>query len=454
MSYKSFIESKSQSENLYGFDPLWMPDFLFDFQRSLVEWSIRKGRGAKLCDCGLGKSPMLLVWAENIVRKTNGNVLILTPLSVSYQMVREGEKFGVDVTRCDDGNMKAGKKIVVTNYERLHHFDPNDFQAIVCDESSILKNMDGVFQKMITNFSRKIPSRLACTATPSPNDYIELGTTSGYLGHLGAADMLSKFFKKADATKSRKDEHRSGVYRFRGHAERDFWRWVCSWARACRNPSDLGFDDSRFKLPELITDQHVVKANTLADGYLFELPAKGLQEQRSELARTVNERCEMAASLADNGKPSVIWCNLNKESDILKKIIPNSVEVKGSDSDEHKEQAFMGFQDGSIENIITKPSIAGFGLNWQHCDHQTFFPSHSFEQYYQAIRRCWRFGQKNNVNVDIVTTEGQQRVLSNMQAKSKAAEKMFDNLVQMMNNELNIELTNEMTKKETVPSWL
>jgi len=454
MNYSDFIQSKSQSENLYGFEPLWMPDFLFDFQRSLVDWATHKGRSALYCDCGLGKTPMQLVWAQNVVMKTNGRVLILTPLSVSYQTVTEGEKFGVDVVRSNDGKMPSNAKIVVTNYERLHYFDSSDFVGVVCDESSILKGIDGATRANVTSFMRKLPYRLLCTATAAPNDYIELGTSSEALGALGFQDMLSKFFKKADVTKSRKDEHRSGIYRFRGHSEHDFWRWVCSWARACRKPSDLGFSDEKFKLPELITKQHIVKSTTIRDGWLFDIPAVGLAEQRAERSRTCEERCGKVAELVDHPSPSVIWCHLNKESNMLKKMIPGSVEVCGSDSDEHKEESFRAFQAGEIRDLITKPTIAGFGLNWQHCHHQTFFPSHSFEQWYQGIRRCWRFGQKKAVTVDVITTEGEQRVLNNLKAKSVAAEKMFDNLVELMNNELEIVTKNEMTKKEVVPSWL
>jgi hypothetical protein len=397
---------------------------------------------------------MQLAWAENIVRHTNGRVLILTPLSVSYQTVNEGIKFDIEVTRCSDGKVPEGKKIIVTNYERLHYFSADDFTGIVCDESSILKGIDGATRAAVTSFMRKMPYRLLCTATAAPNDYIELGTSSEALGELGFMDMISKFFKKANATASRKDEYRSGTYRFRGHSERDFWRWVCSWARACRRPSDLGFDDSKFKLPELITNQHVVSATTLRDGWLLEIPAVGLAEQRAERSRTVMERCDTVARLVDHDQPAVVWCHLNKESNQLKRVIPGAVEVTGSDSDEHKEESFRAFQQGDIRVLITKPSIAGFGLNWQHCAHQTFFPSHSFEQWYQAIRRCWRFGQTKPVVVDVVTTEGEQRVLGNLQAKSQAADKMFDHLVLLMANELNIETKNEMTKAENVPSWL
>jgi superfamily II DNA or RNA helicase len=451
--YQEFIDRKRHCAEMHGFDPLWMPNFLFDFQAALVDWATKKGRAALYCDCGLGKTPMQLVWAQNVVEKTNGRVLILTPLAVSYQTVSEGDKFGIPVMRSPDGKT-AGAGIYVTNYERLHYFDSSDFVGVVCDESSILKGIDGATRAAVTKFVRKLSFRLLCTATAAPNDYIELGTSSEALGEMGFADMLSKFFKKATSTSSRKDEYRSGAYRFRGHAERDFWRWVCSWARACRKPSDLGFDDGRFRLPELITDQHVVKASTLRDGWLFEVPAVGLAEQRAERARTIDDRCHQVADLVDHDRPAVVWCHLNKESELLRKLIPDAVEVKGSDTDDHKESAFRGFQSGEIRVLVTKPSIAGFGLNWQHCNHQTFFPSHSFEQWYQAIRRCWRFGQDKPVTVDVVTTEGEQRVLTNMQEKAKAAEKMFERLVSLMANELKIETKNEMTKQTEVPEWL
>jgi len=445
---------------MHGFDPLWMPDFLFDFQSALVDWALKKGRAALYCDCGLGKTPMQLVWAQNVVQKTNGRVLILTPLAVSYQTVSEGEKFGVEVSRSSEGEV-GGSGVYVTNYERLHYFNPTDFVGVVCDESSILKNFKGKTKQDVTRFACKMSYRLLCTATAAPNDYIELGTSSEALGEMGYIDMLKTFFKANDNTYAQGGSQRTrhnmewgGKFRFRGHAERDFWRWVCSWARACRKPSDLGFDDGRFKLPDLVTNQHIVHANTLRDGWLFEIPAVGLAEQREERSRTVNERCEMVAHLVDHDRPAVVWCHLNKESDMLRKMIPESVEVQGSDTDDHKETSFKGFQSGDIRVLITKPTIAGFGLNWQHCNHQTFFPSHSFEQWYQAIRRCWRFGQDKPVTVDVVTTEGEQRVLSNMQAKAQAAEKMFDRLVALMSNELKIEIKNEMTKTEEIPKWL
>lgn len=452
--YATFLDSKTHSSINHGIEIRWMPDLLFDFQKSLVEWSLRKGRAAIFADCGLGKTFMQLVWAENIARATGKRVLIFTPLAVCFQTVGEGEKIGVEVKHRATG-VESGDRIVVTNYERLHYFKPEDFTAVVCDESSILKNFDGKTKAAVTDFMKGLPYRLLCTATAAPNDYIELGTSAEAIGEMGFVDMLNRFFKKAEKTFSRRQEFRSGGYRFRGHAEKSFWRWVCSWARAMRSPSDYGFDDNGFILPPIEIREHMVEARIKADGMLFDLPACNLQEQREELRRTINERCEMAAELINtHDRAAIAWCHLNDESHLLKKLIPNAVEVQGSDDDDRKESAFVDFANGNIRVLVTKPTIAGFGLNWQHCAHQTFFPSHSYEQYYQALRRSWRFGQKNPVVIDIISTEGQSGVLKNLKAKAKAAEKMFEHLVSLMRDELNIKRENPYKRKEEVPSWL
>jgi hypothetical protein len=455
MRYNTFLDSKSQSGLDSGFDPIDIPACLFDFQQLLVEWSLRRGRSAVFADCGLGKTPIQLVWADNVVRHTNKPVLILTPLAVSAQTVREGEKFGIECVRSSEGKIPKGARIVVTNYERLHYFDPSDYAGAVCDESSILKNFDGKTKAAVTEFMRTLPYRLLCTATAAPNDYIELGTSSEALGELGFMDMIGRFFKKAETTLSRREELRAGKYRFRGHAEQHFWRWVCSWARAVRKPSDMGCDNGQFVLPPLHTNQHTITARTVRPGWLFDLPAMNLQEQREERRRTLPERCEQVAALvSDTNKPAVCWCHLNDEGDTLERMIPGAVQVSGSDSDEKKEESFCAFQDGDIRVLVTKPKIGGFGLNWQHCSHQTFFPSHSFEQWYQAIRRSWRFGQKNPVTIDVVTSEGEAAVLGNLQRKARAAEIMFGHLVEMMHNELGVKKHNPYTTKEEVPSWL
>ena len=451
--YEKFLERKTHLGSQSGFEPVFMPDFLFPFQKSLVEWAVRKGRAAILADCGLGKTPMQLVWAQNVVEKTNKPVLCLTPLSVGPQTIREAHKFGIEAAQSRDG--KVTSKITVTNYQQLSKFDWKDFGGIVCDESSILKNFDGQIKGQVTEFMKKLPYRLLCSATAAPNDYIELGTSSEALGELGFTDMLSRFFKKSEQTTSRSDEYRSGLYRFRGHSKQDFWRWICSWARAVRKPSDIGFDDVGYVLPELVTVEHIIQARTANPNFLFDMPAIGLAEQRSERRRTIQERCEMAAALISNTeKSAVAWCHLNEEGHMLEKMIPGSVEVEGNDSDDFKEETFEAFASGQIRVLVSKPVIAGFGLNWQHCSHQTFFPSHSFEQWYQAIRRCWRFGQKNPVRVDVISSEGEAGVLKNLNRKAAQAEEMFSKMVELINNELKIEKKNQFASKQEIPTWL
>jgi hypothetical protein len=461
MDYARFIEEKSQLDGNHGFEPLWLHDALFDFQRNLVEWSMRKGRSAILADCGLGKGLMQLVWADNVVRKTNGAVLILTPLAVASQTIREAEKFGISVKRAVAGAIGPG--IHVTNYERLHHFNADDFVGVVCDESSILKNFDGVTRSAITEFMKKHRYRLLCTATAAPNDYVELGTSSEALGYLGHMDMLNRFFKN-DANNS--STHRAYIgkggglhgqkfWRFKGHAEQPFWRWVCSWARSVRRPSDLGFDDGRFQLPPLVRREHVVAAHRPRDGSLLNLPAVGLAEEREERRRTLKERCEVAAKLvADTGLPAVMWCQLNDEGDLLEKLVPGAVQVSGKDSDDEKEEKFTAFSGGKVRVLITKPVIGAWGLNWQHCAHMTSFASHSFEQDYQSVRRFWRFGQVNEVVVDHVISDGEERVIENLRRKAEAADRMFSEMTAHMRDEMAIERGREFPTKEKVPTWL
>ena len=454
MSYQEFLESKGQLGGDHGFSPTFMPSFLFDFQASLVEWATLKGRGAIFADCGLGKTAMQLTWAENVVRKTGAPVLLLTPLAVTHQIIEEAEKFGIRASLSRDGVVKPG--INVSNYERLKLFNPTDFAGVACDESSILKSFDGSTKIAITEFMKKRPYRLLASATAAPNDFIELGTSSEALGYLGYMDMLNRFFKN-DLNNSAQGRMRGEVikWRLKGHAELPFWRWVCSWARAIRKPSDLGFDDSRFVLPPLVEQQHIVEHEHIPDDSLFALPAVGLKEQRAERKRTLHDRCERVASLVNNtGEPALVWCHLNPEGDELERLIPDAVQVSGSMSDDKKEAALMSFARGDVRVLITKPKIGAWGLNFQHCNHITFFPSHSFEQYYQGVRRCWRFGQKRAVHVDIVTTEGETNVLKNLQRKSEQAEQMFSNLVSEMNQAISIERAASFNTKMELPSWL
>jgi hypothetical protein len=461
--YYQFLERKSQLGGNSGFEPLWMPDFLFDFQQALVEWAILKGKAALFCDCGLGKTPMQLVWAENVVRKTNGRVLIVTPLAVSDQTIREGAKFGIQCLRSKTGSGFSTVKIIVTNYERLHLFNPSDFVGMVCDESSAIKNFDGTTKALVTEFMRRLPYRLLCTATAAPNDFIELGTSSEALGELGYMDMLGRFFKNDQNSlhpTSGRGRFERGLmsqnkWRFKRHAEQPFWRWVCSWARAVRKPSDLGFDDGRFILPPLTERVTVVKSSKPLPGFLFEMPAVGLKEQREELRHTLKERCEAAAQILQGNEPGVAWCHLNTEGDLLERLIPGALQIKGSGmSDDEKEERYHAFSSGQLLKLVIKPVIGAWGLNWQHCRRSTYFPSHSFEQYYQTKRRFWRFGQTEEVFVDSVTTEGQKDVLLNLQRKARAAAVMFDALVAEMNNSIRIGQAEYLSKNWEAPSWL
>ncbi|MHB9026959.1 MAG: DEAD/DEAH box helicase [Armatimonadota bacterium] len=455
--FETFIREKSQLDGRYGFEPVFLPDYLFGFQRFLVEWAVEKGRAAIFADCGLGKTPMQLVWAQNVVERTNKPVLLLTPLGVAQQTVREAAKFGIPAYRSSEGKLPAGASIVISNYERLHYFNPSDFAGVVCDESSILKSFDGVTQQAVTIFMRKLPFRLLCSATAAPNDYPELGTSSEALGYLGFMDMLNKFFKN-DANNSATGRKNREVikYRFRGHAEIPFWRWVCSWARAIRRPSDIGFEDTGFILPPLVENEHLVEARQFKEGCLpFELPAIGLQEQREEKRRTIQERCERAAALVNHtGEPALVWCHLNDEGDLLERLIPGAVQVSGSDTTEEKERKLLAFTDGSARVLVTKQTIAGWGMNWQHCHHMTLFPDHSYERYYQGVRRCWRFGQQHPVTVDVVMTEGDRAIRDNMQRKAVQADEMFTRLVAEMNHVLHIDRATDFHLKEDVPLWL
>jgi len=452
--YDEFLHSKLHEGADYGFEPTFMPSMLFDFQKAMVEYAVRKGRAALFEDCGLGKTAQFLTWGQNIIENTNKPVICLTPLAVAGQTIREAEKFGIEAVRSIDGSMPKNGKLIVTNYERLSHFNPADFSGVICDESSILKSFDGARKSEITHFMKKVPYRLLATATAAPNDYIELGTSSEALGEMGYMDMLNKFFKNdLNNSATRRHYGEAPKWRFKGHAELPFWRWVCAWSRALRKPSDLGFDDGRFILPPLIERSHLVQANTLADGMLFALPAMNLPEQREEKKRTVRERCEKVAELVNHGKSALVWCQLNEEADLLESLIPGAVQIAGKHSDEVKEKRFLDFADGNIRVLVTKPKIGALGLNFQHCAHITYFPSHSFEQYYQAVRRCWRFGQTHPVKVDVIHTEGESRVMENLQRKAEQSTAMFGNLVAEMNNAINIKTRMNTNLKMELPSW-
>jgi len=457
MDYKNYIETKTSIGRMDGFKPLWLPDFLYDFQGSLVDWSLRKGMSALFADCGLGKSIMELVWAMNVIKKTGGNVLLITPLAVGSQMIKEAEKFGIEgIGRSKEG--KGDNRITVTNYERLHYFNPADFVGVILDESSILKNFNGVFKNQINVFMRRIRYRLLCTATAAPNDFIELGTSSEVLGGLGYMDMLGKFFKNDQnncATSKRSRFTEATKWRLKGHAHDAFWRWVTSWSRSIRKPSDMGFDNGDFDLPKLTEIQHELDVTRKPeDGFLFTFAAHGLKEVRDERRATIQERCEKAAEIANKtDRHAVVWCNLNDEGDLLEKLIPDAIQVSGRDKDDAKEGKLISFTEGNERVLVTKPKIGAWGLNWQHCNQVTFFPAYSYEQYYQAIRRCWRFGQKKPVKVDLIYTRGDRNSIKNLRRKQDQADEMFTNLVREMNNSLEIKTNTSFKKKVEAPSW-
>ena len=459
--YAEFLHNKSQLDSAGGFEPLDVPDFLFGFQKYLVDWSVRQGRGALFADCGMGKTPMELSWAHNVHKHTGKPVLMVTPLAVGFQIQMEADKFGFEADISRTGRVSA--PITITNYERIDKFDPDDFAGVVCDESSAIKAFDGVRRAQVTEFLRRLPYRLMGTATAAPNDYIELGTSSEALGELGHLDMLNRFFVNNNRTSDTKGHWKGHSmprafeqkqWRFKGHAEQPFWRWVSSWARAIRRPSDYGYDDDGFILPPLHHRVHVVEARTPHPDMLFDAPAFGLSEEREELRRTIDERCEMAAEVLADADSGVAWCHLNDESTRLARLIDGAVEVSGSDSPEAKEEKLMAFTKGEVRVLVTKPKIGAWGLNWQHCHRMTFFPSHSYEQYYQAVRRSWRFGQTRPVTVDLITTEGQARVLDNLQRKAAQADAMFDALIEHMNAALAVERSKYTPTPVEIPVWL
>ena len=433
--YSKFIERKRHSIGEFGFQANFIPDIAFDFQRFVIEKAVKKGRVAVFLDTGLGKTLVQLSIAKNIINQTNKNVLILTPLAVAFQFILEAEKIGIDdIEYSKDGNHT--KKIVICNYERLHYFNSSDFIGVILDESSILKNFDGAIKGQVTAFVKKIPYRILSTATPSPNDFIELGTSSEALGYMGYMDMLGKFFKNNQNSVDSTNRNIGEKFYLKPHAEKDFFAWINQWSIMAKMPSDLGFSDERYILPELIVNKHLVKNQSLIDVngqyQLFTPIAKSMTEVRHEQKQTEEKRCEKAIDLAQN-KTSVYWCNTNNESSILKYSDKEAVEIIGSQSIERKEEILLAFSNGEIKRIITKAKMTSFGLNWQHCNHSVFFPTWSYEQYYQSIRRFWRFGQENAVTIDLVISDGQTRVLEALQQKTKKAIDLHKHLTENVN---------------------
>ena len=455
MDYQEFISSKKHSIGNSGFDAKWFPDMAFDFQKHVIEKSIKKGRIANFLDTGLGKTIIQLSEAYNVVLHTNKKVLILTPLAVAFQFLKEAEKIGIDdIEYSKDG--KHTKKIVICNYERLHYFDSSDFNCVILDESSILKNFDGKIKNQINSFIKKVPYRFLSTATPSPNDFIELGTSSEALGYMGYMDMLGKFFKTNQNSIDSNNRNIGEKFYLKAHAEKDFFAWVNQWSIMVKMPSDLGFSDDRYKLPELIVNNHVVRNESLMEQegqlLLFANKAKTMTEVRKEQRDTIDSRCEKAINLAD-GKTSVYWVNFNDEGDIIDSSDDLAVQIKGSMSIDKKEEILIAFANGEIKRLITKAKMTGMGLNWQHCNHSVFFPTWSYEQYYQAIRRFWRFGQENKVTIDLVVSDGQSRVTESLKQKTQKAKDLYENLVKNVNSDFNHQYK-EFNKNVNLPKFI
>lgn len=442
MDYKKFIESKARFINDGGFVPSSVPDWLYDFQKCLVEWALRRGRAAIFADCGLGKTPMQLSWADAIVKRENKPVLIVAPLAVVPQTIEEAAKFGINACRPNDS-----VAIHVVNYDRLHQVDPLKYCGVVCDESSILKSYSGATRNAIVSFMSRMQYRLLCSATPSPNDYIELGNSCEALGVMRRVEMLASYFVH--------DSGDTGKWRLRGHGKDPFWQFTATWARAIRKPSDLGFDDTKFILPELHQYEHVLTSKVPA-GRLFVDAAVTLDDQRAERRRSLTERCETVAKIANSSsEPFIAWCSLNDESDRLEREIMDCVNVSGAMSDEEKEEAFQAFRDKQIRAIVTKTSMAAFGLNWQHCNRMSFFPSHSHEAYYQALRRCYRFGQTRPVHIHVVTTEAESGVLKNLMRKERLADEMFSSIIRNMSAYYSGSSSSYKAERVVkVPKWL
>ena len=439
LDYASFLERKRIVVPSVGVEVTNadVSPVLFPFQRDLVRWSVRKGRAAIFADTGLGKTLMQVEWARLTERRT----LILAPLVVSYQTARLArEKLDVQVTVCkSQADVRDG--INITNYERLHLFDPSEFGAIVLDESSILKSFTGVTRKAITEFASGILYRLCCTATPAPNDLIELTNHAEFLDVMSGKEIIALFF--------RTDGNTTHSWRLKHHAQTDFWKWLASWAAAVQKPSDLGYSDDGFVLPPLNVQQYIVESHPL-EGMLMAVEALTLQERQKARKASINERVQLIADMANaSDEPWIIWCNLNAESHALARAIAGAVEVVGADTPEFKEQSLLDFSDGKVRILVSKPSICGFGVNWQHCRNVAFVGlSDSYEQFYQAIRRCWRFGQTQSVNVHIVTAEAEGAVLANIERKSNQAEVMMQQLTSHVAAIVQAEVSGQSVREE------
>lgn len=423
--YDDFLAKKKMVDPLTGLDtvPALNPR-LFDFQHDVTAWALRRGRAALFAGTGLGKSLMELSWADAVHRETGKNILHLAPLAVSAQLGREAAKFGVPVHMVKSQD-ECGAGINITNYQKIEHFDLSQFGGVILDESSILKSTDGHYRTKLIEQCSDIPFRLAATATPAPNDFMELGNHAEFLGVMSYTDMLATFFTH--------DGGDTQKWRLKGHAETEFWKWMASWAVMIRKPSDLGYPDAGYDLPPLLQQQHLVStdyAPSMDTGLLFPMEARTMQERLGARRDTVKERVALAAQITPTDRPFVWWCNLNAESEAIAKMVPGAVEVRGSDSEADKERKLIDFSEGRIRVLVTKPSICGFGMNWQHCADTGFVGlNDSFEQVFQSIRRFWRFGQTKPVNVHFIAAETEGAVVANLRRKEADADRMAASMV-------------------------
>ncbi len=437
MNYESFVASKRRSEIATGHQPSNLNEHLFDFQHAIVSWSIRRGRSAIFADTGLGKTLMQLSWADEVASHNGGIVLILAPLAVSEQTIEQGKKFGIDVNRVPHGGTPNAPGVWITNYERMDSIDFTELHGLVLDESSILKSHDGKTRQRIIDSAQGIPYRLSCTATPSPNDFEELGNQCEFLGVMSRTEMLATYFVN--------DTGDTGTWRLKGWGASKFWEWMGSWSVVLRNPSDLGFDGSKYILPAPQYIEHVVKTDVIGDE-LFSRPAMGLAERRKAQRDSIEARCHALAEVvnADTSEPWLIWCHLNDEAELLQSLIPGSINVQGSDKAEYKAEQMMAFSHGKLRVLISKPKICGFGMNWQHCARMAFVGlDDSFEKFYQAVRRCYRFGQKRSVQVHLFTAENEGQILENLKRKEKQHHEMSENMVEHMKDIMNKELAGQ-----------
>lgn len=426
MKYESWLAEREKSPATRSIKPKRIHSMLHEWQRMLVTWALSRGRAALFADTGLGKTFMQIEWARSVY-EDDGSVLIVAPLAVAQQTIGEGDKLGVKIEYNRDGDITC--PITITNYEHFEKFDINLLSGVVLDESSILKSFTGKYRTMLIDRCKNVPFRLACTATPAPNDHMELGNHSEFLGLKTRSEMLAEYFIH-DAAKTQD-------WRLKGHAKDAFWRWVCSWAAMMRKPSDIGFPDDGYILPPLnesVIEIAVDHSTAMESGLLFLEAARGLADQRAIRKSTADERARLIAAQVNQSKEScLVWCEYNHESALVAGMIPDAIEVTGSMDHKKKIDALMGFADGRYRVLVTKPKIAGFGMNWQHCNEVYFFgPSHSYEQVYQAIRRCWRFGQSRPVSVKTCVAETESVVVRNYQRKAKEADEMSQKMIKYL----------------------